>query len=283
MSADYNVFISWSGSRSHIAAEAFHKWLSVTVQAAKPWISDSDIQKGSRGLGEISGRLQGMKVGVVFLTPENQNEPWILFEAGALSKTIDDKSRLCTYLLGGLAYRDVKFPLAMFQATNSDKEDTRKLIRTINLHVGDNPIPEPSLDLLFDRMWPDFEVTMRTLPPSAEPGPPKRSPGELSAEILEIVRAQADGITTLQKQLAELQEVLRHAPFANPFSQSFGSLSDMSGSRFRIVQDSMEQRDNANVLLADERPAGSSIPGTQPPHLPSSPRRHAHAPKSRRP
>ena len=107
---EHNVFISWSGLRSQHVAQALREWLPVVLQTAKPWMSASDIEKGSRGLDEVSSRLQGMKVGIVCLTPENMDAPWILYEAGALSKTIDDKMRLCTYLLGGLQFQDVKAP-----------------------------------------------------------------------------------------------------------------------------------------------------------------------------
>src|SRR6267154_4034636 len=98
MSQDYNVFISWSGKRSLGVAKKLRNWPPTVVQAARPWMSDTDIEKGTRGLNEIANALNGIKVGIVCLTPENLNEPWLLFEAGALSKTItEDKSRLCTY------------------------------------------------------------------------------------------------------------------------------------------------------------------------------------------
>jgi hypothetical protein len=104
MTEEYNVFISWSGHRSEWVAKAMRNWLPLVLQSAKPWMSEADIDKGSRGLVEVSSKLVGMKVGIVCLTPENLNEPWILYEAGALSKAIDDKTRLCTYLLGGLQF-----------------------------------------------------------------------------------------------------------------------------------------------------------------------------------
>jgi hypothetical protein len=72
------------------------------------------------GLPELSKALAGTKVGIICLTSENKSAPWVLNEAGALSKTIDDKTRLCIYLLGGLQFQDVEPPLGMFQATNAD-------------------------------------------------------------------------------------------------------------------------------------------------------------------
>jgi hypothetical protein len=101
MGMEFNVFISWSGDRSKWIAEALREWLPLVVQAAKPWMSSKDIDKGARGLQEISEKLERAKIGIVCLTPENLNVPWVLFEAGALSKTIDDETRLCTLLLGG--------------------------------------------------------------------------------------------------------------------------------------------------------------------------------------
>src|SRR5258705_8007705 len=116
---DHNVFISWSGPRSKHVAEGMFEWIRLVVQAAKPWMS-AGMEKGTRSLNEITNRLSTIKVGIVCLTPENQDAPWILYEAGALSKQIDDKPRLCTFLLGGLTPPNVRLPLGMFQATNSD-------------------------------------------------------------------------------------------------------------------------------------------------------------------
>jgi hypothetical protein len=125
-----NVFISWSGPRSKHAAQALRDWLPMVVQAAKPWMSSTDIDKGTRGLEEISKALEGMKTGIICLTPENLSAKWIVFEAGGLLKTEDAKSRVCTYLLAGLEPQAVESPLGMFQATRAEKEDTRHLVHT---------------------------------------------------------------------------------------------------------------------------------------------------------
>jgi hypothetical protein len=62
MSEDSNVFLSWSGLRSRWVAEAMRDWLPLVLQGAKPWMSATDIEKGSRGLIEVSTRLVGMRV-----------------------------------------------------------------------------------------------------------------------------------------------------------------------------------------------------------------------------
>lgn len=172
MEQGFNVFISWSGRRSKAAAEALRKWLPLVVQSAKPWMSDADIEKGSRGLEEIGKALEGIKVGVICLTPKNLAEPWILYEAGALSKTLDAKTRVCTYLLGGLRKRDVSPPLGLFQATEADSNDTRKFVHAVN-NALERSVPEENLDHLFRAMWPELEEKLAALPAAREAAAPE--------------------------------------------------------------------------------------------------------------
>jgi hypothetical protein len=209
-----NVFISWSGDRSEGIARAFFDWLPMVIQSAKPWMSGVSIDKGSRGLVEIANALDGIRVGVTFLTPENLSEPWILYEAGCLTKTVNDKTRLCTYLLGGLEPKDVEPPLSQFQHTKPEKEDTLALIRTINKAVNEEPIPEKTLEGVFERLWPDLDAKLKALPPTAKVivG---RSTEDMVAEILELTRATA--------QMAASNVQVGITESAAPILRSFGS------------------------------------------------------------
>lgn len=192
LNATHNIFISWSGRRSQWIADALRGWLPLVIQAAKPWMSDTDVQKGSRGLHEIARALEGIKLGISCLTPENLAAPWILYEAGALSKALDDETRLWTYLLGGLSFQDIKPPLGMFQATKAEREETRKLIHSINAAIGGNPVPEVNLNEIFDAMWPKLDEKLSTMPGAEEQVDTMRSPEDMIAEILEISRAEAN-------------------------------------------------------------------------------------------
>jgi hypothetical protein len=126
--------------------------------------------------------------------PHSRNlvAPWILYEAGALSKAISDKTRLCTYLLCGLPFQDVKPPLGMFQATKPEKVDTQKLVHTINKAVSEEPLPVSSLDRTFERMWPDLEEKLKTMPEPEQVVDSTRSVSDMVTEILEILRADAN-------------------------------------------------------------------------------------------
>ena len=230
--ATHNIFISWSGERSKGAAIALREWLKIILQAARPWVSDADIEKGTRGLDEVA-RALGMKVGIICLTPENLNEQWILYEAGALSKTFDDpNTRVCTYLLGGLHKQDVKPPLGMFQATTADKEDTRKLVHTINKHLDADPVPETGLNSLFDKMWPELEDKLKELPQPPGAPPPKRPLEEMVAEVLELTRAMTPQILGLardvehERRTAEVMAAFQADPYAPGVT---GLLKDMLG------------------------------------------------------
>ena len=77
-----NIFLSWSGPRSKSTAQALKEWLPNVLQAAEPWMSATDIDKGTRWREEVSAALDTMKAGIICLTPENLTAQWLLFEAG---------------------------------------------------------------------------------------------------------------------------------------------------------------------------------------------------------
>jgi hypothetical protein len=90
------IFLSWSGHRSKAVAEALRLWLPKVNPAFKPWLSTADIDKGARWASNVAERLEAARAGIVCLTPSNLHADWILWEAGALSKTTKN---LCLYSL----------------------------------------------------------------------------------------------------------------------------------------------------------------------------------------
>ena len=225
MSDDHNVFISWSGARSRWVADAFRVWLPVVLQSVKPWMSP-EIDKGVRGQDVISDKLNTVKIGIVCLTPENLKEPWILFEAGALSKAVGKKSYVCTYLLAGLKPTDVERPLGEFQHTSPEKQDTFRLLNTINTALGTNPVPSDVLERAFDGWWPRFEKQLAAMPKAGEAAIVKRSPEDLLSEVPEIARVQVDLVRAIQTQMTHVEQTLYRAPYGDGgiiFSNAFTS------------------------------------------------------------
>jgi TIR domain len=185
------IFISWSGPRSHAVALALWKWLPCVITSVRPWLSD-DIDAGDRWSKEIAVQLKESQVGIICLTPENLGAPWILFEAGALSKSLE-VSRVCTYLFGVLP-ADVGQPLGQFQATRATRDDTRRLVATINRALGEAKVDEGRLDTIFEKWWPDLEGDLRRVTAPAEVegalAKPERTERELLEEILAHIRSQ---------------------------------------------------------------------------------------------
>ncbi|OGW51407.1 MAG: hypothetical protein A2Z50_07035 [Nitrospirae bacterium RBG_19FT_COMBO_42_15] len=147
------IFLSWSGHKSKAVAEALKTWLTQVIQAVEPWIS-SDIDKGSRWNQEVSAKLEESKFGIICLTRNNLDSKWILFEAGALSKTKNTK--VCTLLLD-ITPSEVEQPLSEFQHTTIGKKDMLKLMHTINksiISAGKRGLPDKVLDSTFETFWP---------------------------------------------------------------------------------------------------------------------------------
>ena len=180
------VFISWSGDRSKKIAELLKGWLPKVMQNLNPWMSASDIYKGTRWLKEISEKLESVNYGIICLTPENLDEKWILFEAGALSKTID-ASFVCPILFE-LNHSSVEGPLSQFQATSLTKVDMKSLIETLNERLGNNKLSDQHLKESFEMWWPELEKEVSKIPPPTNKVGPERTNKSFLVEILQIVR-----------------------------------------------------------------------------------------------
>lgn len=181
------LFISWSGIRSKTVATALRQWLPDVIQFVEPWMSDADIEAGARWGRDIEKGLEETQFGIVCLTIENQLEPWILFEAGALAKTISE-TFVCPYLVG-LEPSDIALgPLTQFQAKRANEKETWELVQTINRALKERALPEERLKRTFERAWPDLKAVLENLQFTQEIESPPRPLENLTNEILELVR-----------------------------------------------------------------------------------------------
>lgn len=180
------IFISWSGERSGKLAESLGDWIPNVIQVVKTWCSESDLEKGSRWLKEISEKLNSTNFGLICLTPENMSEPWILFEAGALSKSLDD-TKVCPILFN-FESADLKGPLSQFQTTRIVKDDMLKLLQTINNCLPTNKLTDKQLEDTFELWWPKLEDKVKTIPEPTTKTKTQRTERELLEEVLRIAR-----------------------------------------------------------------------------------------------
>jgi len=124
------------------------------IQGLDTFMSKHDLESGSRWSLELSKQLEETNFGIIFLSSENLNSQWILFESGALTKHIE--GRACSILIGELKPTDVTGPLSQFQNRTFQKEEIKSVLSDINKKLQ-KPLEIQRLDMVFEKWWPDLE------------------------------------------------------------------------------------------------------------------------------
>ena len=193
------IFVSWSGERSHAVARVLYEWVTAVIQAARPWLSSEDIQRGAQWGPDIGAQLQESSVGIFCLTQKNKTAPWILFEAGAIAKGVP-ANRICTLLID-LEPSHVVGPLSQFNHTKPTREDMYKLAVTLNAALGESRLDAAQLKKSFDAHWSafehDFQLAIDSHPEGGEPAVPPDS-NEMLGEILASLRGLSSRMSQLE-------------------------------------------------------------------------------------
>lgn len=229
------VFISWSGPVSKRLAESIRDWLPGVLQLVTPYFTPSDIEKGGRWANDIAKELSSAELGILCITRDNIHSDWILFEAGALSKSLD-KSFVCPILFG-INNADLAGPLKQFQTTEFTKTDFHKLITVINGRLGDQKLPAKTLDSVFEKWWPDLEEKINEILTSITiVDGPVRADREVLDEILQLTRSASRQTSQFSpKAIEELLEAFIRAhdidaQMIGGYEESLDALKEMSRS-----------------------------------------------------
>lgn len=177
------VFLSWSGTRSHKVAMVFRDWLPSVIQAIVPYVSSEDIDKGARWSTDIAKELEDSTFGILCVTRENINAPWLTFEAGALSKTMD-KSFVSPFLFD-IKRSEVDGPILQFQSTIFERDDLKKLVKTLNKACDKDGLAAERLEKAFGVWYPTLETELNKLKEA-----PAESPEDSGADELQAPKAQ---------------------------------------------------------------------------------------------
>jgi hypothetical protein len=201
------VFISWSGRRSHSVADALRAWLPRVIQAIDPWLSSADIEAGAKWHQELGHRLASCNFGIICVTPENCSSRWLLYEAGGLSKSVE-QSRVIPYLIS-LRKADVDGPLSHFQMAEAHREGTWEILKAINSALdssNERAISKEELRVAFDVWWPQLDASLaEASTPTAEPEAvsPQRDPNDMALEVVENTRDIARRLESLIQRLPQ--------------------------------------------------------------------------------
>ncbi len=207
------VFLSWSGTQSHKVALVFRDWLPSVIQDIEPYVSSEDIDKGARWSTDIAKELSDSKFGILCVTKDNLDAPWLMFEAGALSKTME-KTFVSPFLFD-IKRSEVDGPILQFQSTIFDKDDLKKLIVTLNNACNDRGLATERLNEAFDVWFPilnDKLIELRgNIPEQDTEGTTEHSlpmPAKILEEILELSRINQKLIRSSEGELeANLNEI----------------------------------------------------------------------------
>jgi hypothetical protein len=185
------IFISWSGQRSKQMAQLLDRWIPQVLQATKPWISSDGIDRGAPWFSEITAQLSETMFGVFCLTRDNLTEPWIHYEAGAISKG-NSSARVWTFLID-IEHGAVKPPLAQFNHTKPTREDVLKLIKSINRQLGESALADGALMKAFEINWKEFEGSFQQILATTKEGtaPAEPEAKDMMKEIFEQTRGIA--------------------------------------------------------------------------------------------
>lgn len=205
------LFLSWSGELSRKVATQLHEWIPTVLQSVEPFLSSTDIEKGSRWSDHVAQKLEECGFGIIVLTPDNTSAPWILFEAGALSKMVG-RSHVSSLLIQ-LNLVDVKQPLSQFQNTIFDRDDVQKLLQSIN-KTSPSPLRDEVLQRTFAALWPEFDSTVGEIVGSHVFDPQELAPKEDDlanlkdsvGELIQTVQALRDNSRAYDN--ASLKEVI---------------------------------------------------------------------------
>ena len=139
-----SVFISWSGDNSLKVVNLLNDWLPLVLRNVKPYVSSEDIQKGERWSINLASTLATYDFGIIAVTPDNLEAPWIMFEAGSLSRNLE-QSRVIPVLCGVEHSNIVGNPLAQFQYATLQRDDIFRLCKSISFVLGEDAISEDRL------------------------------------------------------------------------------------------------------------------------------------------
>ena len=187
------VFISWSGKTSEEVAKVLKECIPCVIQSVEPYFSSADIDKGARWSNDIAKELQDASFGILCVTKENLFSAWLNFEAGALSKSMD-QSKVCPFLFD-LKPSDIQnSPILQFQMTSTNKDEVFKLFKSINANLNEKKLNDELLSKAFEAFWPTIDEKLRSISSKVTtPTQNKKDKENEQApieEILELIRYQ---------------------------------------------------------------------------------------------
>lgn len=152
-------------------------------------MSDQDIEAGTNWSERIKRELANTTIGIICMTPENQDARWINYEMGALSKEVkEEENRVIPLLIGFEGPHQVGQPAASLNMVMLGKEGFSKIAKSLN-EIAAKKREAAELATVTDLWWSSLsgqiEVAAGAVPMRV---PAPRTEQAMVEEILDTVR-----------------------------------------------------------------------------------------------
>ncbi|NRF71446.1 toll/interleukin-1 receptor domain-containing protein [Aquincola sp. S2] len=233
------VFVSWSGELAQDIAGALSVWLKRVNQRVDCFFSPEHIHSGRRWSTTVASELESCSFGILCLTRQNMRSPWIHFEAGALSKSVEE-GRVCPIVFDGDT-SDIEGPLSQFQAITFGASGVKKLVKDINGAMEKESLPETFLWSEFEDRWPSLERDIQRILAthrSSVGGAHEPTARELLVEIHSAVVGVSNGMASRSRTGLHLGEAIA-------LSSCLEALGE--------IENALRSRNDADLLLVLRR------------------------------
>jgi tetratricopeptide (TPR) repeat protein len=182
------LFLSWSGARSLYVARMLKELFEFVSGDFDVWFSE-EIPGGKRWSSEIARNLERSSFGVICVTRSNRLAPWILFESGALARSVATND-VCPLLIDMMP-AELTGPLSQFNCVELAQGGMRKLVTSVARSLVTEDLAKLALiEKRLDAGWEDFDDRLRSLPDEPINPGPEVSDSDMIGEILNLVRLQ---------------------------------------------------------------------------------------------
>jgi hypothetical protein len=204
---------------------------------------------------EVGTELNDNNFGIICLTPENLTAPWILFEAGAISKSYS-QGAVCPYLYD-VELSAITGPLQQFQGKKADRPSTKELVESIN-SKSITPVDTVRLNTIFETFWPSLEIQLSSIPTQSLGLQKPRPQSEILEDLVKSVRAMEGNLRELSDRMTPLRDKShdKASGILRTTSEIGAGSEDLPAIRFIITADN----ESVGSLLADEQITFQSSP-----------------------
>ena len=174
-------------------------------------MSTEAISAGDRWNDVITDALDDIDFGLLFVTEENKEKPWLLFEAGALAKNVS-RSKVIPIIIDASELELSRSPLFAFQHVGMTKDGVSRVMRSIYKSLERPIISNSVLTTCIDKWWPELDDAYKKLE--------KPKPAKAKKKLTEDER-----LDRIETSLSDVLNTVSRTIIKQPRSSTMDSVS----------------------------------------------------------